>query len=490
MKKTLLSALALLLAGTGPLGAQPAPGGNARHQGGSTVGVERKFQILVKINDNEQDVQATNAGLRGLQQQAAAQAGNRRGVFLDLLKTGFGSSLTQKTVNATSNVLSLGLNYLAGALKGHQEDWLRTARQECTFTKKLSSETTIEDFYAAPSAKGAMDPENMKFQGFGCRHYLECKQEPGRGREVFLLFCKLRKDEEGLKRIVNHSKFAVELDTLVFDPYFCGLPNDSSGSANCRFDFERRKNLTLTVKVRIFSSWMNEAILPAIDQQLGEFSITARIDPSKLKAVTDSETGRTDSLFIYDPADPDFDRLVSVSGDCFIVPRSFTGTSDGATYAPSWGTGQYRLEMDVTESCQVNEDYYLVREAGNGEQVANAALPGKRKWDKAKWKVEWKAMKARRKGTPFLKSVWNSIVTAYRGSGWVETFTDPLSTALYTYETAKLNEWLDLAPSTPSAGAAAQKAAAGAAQAAQSGAKGGAKPAQQPQGGSAQGAKP
>lgn len=446
MKKYIIPALVLLLAGTLQSSARPAtrrttPGTTA-DAANAVSRMERKFEILVHINDNASELEADNQRLRSLQ---SASGNQTRGIFLDLLKTGFGSSMTQKTVNATSNVLSLGLNYLTTALRGHRDEWLRTARQQCTLTKKLKSETTIEDFYAAPSTRGAMDPENLKFKGFGCRHYLECTDQPGRGREVFFLFCKLRKDDEGMRHIVNHGKFVVDLDTLVFNPTFCGLPNDSSGGLAGRFDFEKRKNLTLNMRVRIYSSWMNEAIIPSLDQQLGEFTITARIDRSKLRAIHNPATGLTDTLFVYDPNDPDFRRLVQISGDCFIVPRSFTGTGDGTTYSPCWGTGQYRMEMDITESCQVNEDYYMIRESGNGAAVAAAdGRPGNRKWDKAKWKTEWKAMNARKKNTSFLGNLWASIVTAYKGAGWIETFTDPLTTAIYTRETAKLNEWFGL----------------------------------------------
>lgn len=305
MKKTILLTLALLLAGTPSLCARPANRRTTPEATPDTANaisrMQRKFEILVRINDNADEMEADNRRLRSLQ---SASADRTRGAFLDLLKTGFGSSLTQKTVNATSNVLSLGLDYLATALRGHREEWLRTARQQCTLTKKLKSETTIEDFYATPSTRGAMDPENLKFKGFGCRHYLECTDRPGRGREVFFLFCKLRKDDEGLRHIVNHGKFVVSLDTLVFNPTFCGLPNDSTGSIDSRFDFEKRKNLTLSMRVRIYSSWMNEAIIPSTDQKLGEFTVTARIDRSKLRAIPNPETGQTDTLFVYDPTIP------------------------------------------------------------------------------------------------------------------------------------------------------------------------------------------
>ena len=171
------------------------------------------------------------------------------------------------------------------------------------------------------------------------------------------------------------------------------------------------------------------------NQQLGEFTIDVDIDKNKLNS---------DSLFVYDKNDPDFQKLISVDGDCFIVPRSYTGTNNGTTYQPSWGTGQYRVEMEITERCGIVDSFYQIRESGNGESVAYAdATPGKKKWDKNKWKVEWTAMNSRKKGDSFFKNAWTCIVSAYKGTSWAATLTDPITTALYTWETQKLGNWID-----------------------------------------------
>ena len=100
--------------------------------------------------------------------------------------------------------------------------------------------------------------------------------------------------------------------------------------------------------------------------------------------------------------------------------------------------------MELTERCSIVDSYYQIREAGNGEAVAFAdATPGKKKLDKAKWKAEWKAMNKRKKGDPFYKNAWKCVVSAYKGSGWVATLTDPAATSLYSWEAHKLNDWLD-----------------------------------------------
>lgn len=431
MKKVVSMLILLVIAGT--TFAQPAKRPLGKTGNNQPRMAQRKFVILVENERNIKKVQDTNDLLLALQESSRGEA--QRGLLGDLLWTGFTSSFKQKTVNATSNLVSLGINYLSEALKSKREKWYRRAQQQCYYNQSLSTESQINDFYALPSTKGAMDPENLKFEGFGCKNFIEVKGNEEEGVGVFYIFCKMRRDSVGLQHIINHSKFLVEIDSLVFNPKYCNLPNDSTGSADSRFSFEKRDHLNLQLKVRFFSSWMNQATMITNDQLLGEFTINVEVDKNKLNS---------DGLFVYDKNDPDFERLVSVDGDSYIVPRSYTGTTDGVTFKPSWGTGQYRVEMEVSERCSIVDSYYQIRESGNGEAVAFAdATPGKKKWDKTKWKVEWEAMNARRKNDSFLKNAWNCIVSAYKGTGWMATLTDPLATALYSWETQKLGDWID-----------------------------------------------
>ena len=414
----------------------------------------RKFQIFVEL-EKPSDILKHNREMKSATDNAKesailsnAEDSGEKSAFLAALATGFGSALVQKTQNATSNLMSVGVNYLSEAMKREDRKWYNTALSHCTLDRKLKSDTTIKDFYSAPSSLGAMDPQNIQFKGFGCHHYLEETDNRNHGEEVFYVYCSMRRDSVGISSIVNHSKFLVELDSLYFNPKYCGLPNDSLKTLT-PFDFSKRSDLTLSIKARIYSSWINEAIMVTNDQLLGEFSITARIDSSVLE----------NSVFVYKKDDPRFKDLVSVDGSSFIVPRSFTGTGDGSSYSRTWGTGQYRIEMDVNESCRIIDKYYFkekylngktkIEESGNGERIAYARIPEFKKFDKAKWQAEWAPIKERKRNASFWQTAWDGIVTAYKGTGWVQTFTAPLTNVILDYEGKELNDWLGLAAAPP-----------------------------------------
>lgn len=74
---------------------------------------QRKFQILVKNERKVATIQDTNERLIELQQSSRGEA--QRGLLGDLLWQGFTSAFKQKTVNASSNLVSLGINYATEA---------------------------------------------------------------------------------------------------------------------------------------------------------------------------------------------------------------------------------------------------------------------------------------------------------------------------------------------------------------------------------------
>lgn len=442
--------------------AQPAGNG-----GGEKLQTNRVYHVFANSESNPDSLQARNALL-------ASTSSNNRSILAGLgaaILASYTNKLIQGTVNLTSNAIGLAVKTVSGWIhknKNDRENWLRTAERQNHFKQTLQTQTFIDDFYYGNSTSGALDPMNMKFNGFGCLCYMRPDANPpaGGGPDTaqvkpeyagqdlpldfradnqgtpeiweFYVSCKLRDDSLGRAHIVNHSKFYVELDQLVFDTRHSSLPNDSLPRRVQRsFDFNKRKNLTFTVNVKVFSSWVNEAIMLTNNQQIGEFNIIAHIDSSDLNS---------DGVFVYVP---ELHReKVNVTGESFIVPRSYTGTAD----APSWGSGQYRLEMTVSEDCAMNLPYYQKPPRKSSAKSAElaAANPAqaqsknKIRWDDKKWKPEWKEMQAGRKGQTVFSSAWQSVTTAYVNRDWVQELVSPLTTAVSEQEKLALSKLLNV----------------------------------------------
>ena len=389
------------------------------------VDAKTKYEIFLDDCTNEEESKRTNDSITNVKQKKRGWITNGIGLL-------WGSTVT-KTANATTGILNL----LIESMKGQRKEWLQASQQGCVFTKNLASESKKGDFYKFPSTKGAMDPENILFKGFGCRNYLERIDSTNMGREIFRVYCRLRTDSEGVASIVDHSKFLVEIDTIMFDPFHCSLPYDSvTRKTSMAFDFRKRNNLAFQLNVKIYSSWINEAIMVTKDQLLGEFNIRAKIDEKNLNE---------DSIFVYSSANEAMlkDGTVSIEGDCFLVPRSFTGTLDGKTATRSWGTGEYRVEMTVTETCQIEESFYREAKEEGEEEGENGD------WIKERWQDEWKQMKSNRNTSKLGKDIGNTIISTFKGSdGWLEVFTEPVITSINTDLTSTLNGFIGVTTTT------------------------------------------
>ena len=91
-----------------------------------------------------------------------------------------------------------------------------------------------------------------------------------------------------------------------------------------------------------------------------------------------------------------------------------------------WGTGQYKVEMDISESCLINEEFYT------------DSKDGKRKWIKERWQPEWKLMKKRQRrgGSGTLADI---IFPQFTGDSWITTIAEPAVTMLMSEEGKLIN---------------------------------------------------
>ncbi len=459
-----------------------------------SVSGSRAYEIIVEKVDKEDAVTRRNGGMRGI-----LQAQNSRGFFDSALgaalKTGYGTLASQKVVNMSTNLIDYTVNFIGTAIKNRKErfnNWYKTAKSYRQFSKTLSQNQTIGDFYGMPSTNGAFDPENIVFKGIGCRSYFSSKTnggDNGKHDEYCYVFCSLREDSVGLKSIVNHSKFLLEVDSIYFRPNLCDIPSNVSRRVSRNADFfEKQTDLTVTLNAKIYSSWFNEAVMLQRDQLLGSFDVVMKIDKS------DCVMENGEWVFRYSKAKDGDSYLpsagdgkkgehksqISIAGESFLVPRSYSMDASGGNSEPIWGTGEYRVDLTLSETCNLNMDYYYADEykqssaatIGNGKAVAFAALPGEKYFDKKIWQAEWVEMKNLKKAMPngndktdtYLNGAWNTVVSTVKGSSWTTTFLSPLVTALVTEETKEVNKFLGV----NAAGAAAGASQAAKAQAAAS----------------------
>ena len=419
----------MLFLGLGMVSAQPNKPGKASFVDGERSEVKeigREYSIIVYERQSD----------KPLSFDREISSGRAGGGFLKGIFDVYRSTFAGKLINVSSKVLGTGVDMLVKAFTQKQENkknWYSSVQRELTYSKNLPMQTEIADFYRNTSKIGAMDPKDMMFNGLGCRQYITYCDENGTLKRilVFDIACSLDDSQRGKQRILHHGKFEIKVDSIRFNPYLCDLPNDSLSAAQVSealripFDFERRKNLTFRLNANITSSWMNEAIEIFKDQHLGQFQVEFTIPDS---TVLDAE-GKWKGYYTYnatsvkDQENPK--KNVRVSGECFVVPRSFIGNySEDDTPTPSstpmWGTGQYRIDMTIKETCQMNEQYYKSEE---------------------RWKEEWKKIKKRRQSP----SVFNTFIDEAKNEfdwnehKWVYTILEPVRSAIIVDE----KEWVN-----------------------------------------------
>ena len=262
-------------------------------------------------------------------------------------------------VNETFNLIQYN--------KKQKQEWMRMIQNENNYTDSITSIKGLRDFYNSNSHRGALDPSDINFDGIeihGMRN----------GNEVIYMSCSIDRDQ--LDHMFRHSKFNLVLDTLAFYPYQCHLPNVTAngirtmndinkgkaevrgdtiirpGSGGNGFSFDERNNLRVAIDFSILSSWINQAVQVHKDVELGKFNFTISV-PDNVRTYTYSRRQIMDKVKALPVNSPErgalMSQLISVEGDCFVVPRSYMPLGNGR---PMWGTGEYSIKVKIRESCQ------------------------------------------------------------------------------------------------------------------------------------------
>lgn len=261
-----------------------------------------------------------------------------RGYLADLF---FASKEAVKGIGAgyVTSFIDMGVNAIGSLLTRNsrmKEKWEETVKAENIYQTQISTVSEINDFYKETSFDGAMDPKGMRFDGIGCLRKVDKDT-------MFYISCHI--DRSKIHRIINHSKFELVLDTLIISPTHSNLPNTY---LDIPYSFEERQNFTLSMNIKLTSSWMNEIVQLQKNQELGEFSITIPVDQSVLD----------NKGFLRYIRERDAQPKYKVVGESFIVPRSYMGYRDADdNFKNSWGTGEYKLSIELKETCDVTQKY-------------------------------------------------------------------------------------------------------------------------------------
>ena len=244
------------------------------------------------------------------------------------MATGYMSSLVDLGIQALGQLITMD--------RRHQQEWLETVTKECTYTNSVGTLYAINDFYAAGSDRGTLDPTGIQFNGIGCLATVG-------DDTAFYVSCHLNRDK--LYRLLDHSKFELVLDTVFINPYHSHLPNSTLPIS---FSFAQRKTFNFKMKIQILSSWMD--FTPALhkDEMLGEFVLNIPIDSA--------DVDRRGGFSYIRPAQgtPRYE----LTGESFIVPRSYMQVADPVMgFHAHYGTGQYSVNVLVEETCELAKEY-------------------------------------------------------------------------------------------------------------------------------------
>lgn len=278
-------------------------------------------------------------------------ASNYRSRNRSILKD-FGNSMLAGGTAAIINVVATEIINLTQIRSKQKKAWEEMRQKECMFVDSLQSVKGQSDFYGRQSNYGPLDPSDMNFDG------ITLKANRG-GREVLKMVCHI--DTTKFDHLFLHSKFYLVVDTIIFHPYRSFLPNLKANRieqprANeasqdeidywntiSQFSFDEHGAPTVNIKMDVYSSWINELVQVYQDVKLGTFSVNLPISEKDLK----------DSVYFYsrEKAIAENRTTINMDGDCFVVPRSYMPV---AANNPSWGTGEYKMKVVLSEKCRYN----------------------------------------------------------------------------------------------------------------------------------------
>ena len=406
-----------------------------------------------QINIRQMDPQMSHEISNAMSQLNGSHAD--RGIIADIGKAvglGLLGSAVDIVVSETHNLITYR--------DRQKQEWMKMIQKENRYTDSITNVKGLKDFYSQPSTLGALDPSDINFDGIeilGRRN----------GQNVLYVSCSI--DRSKLDHMFHHSKFNLVVDSVVFYPMLCHLPNITANGIRIMNEIKKgdskvvgdtiqrpggngytlsdRKDLKIGIDLELSSSWINEAIQLHKNVGLGDFHFSIAVPDNVMEYSYSRKGVLAQANAIKDPMERErflAQNEIKVEGDSFVVPRSYMPMADGTRM---WGTGEYNIKVVVSEACQLNNE---------GEKSRN-------------WRDDYKQLRKMQKHSGEVEEYFTTLWNQY-GNNMVKT----------SYKTI-LNTTLQHFGLTQAAASAnAQKAAMAAKAAAQG--QGGAQSGAQPQG--------
>lgn len=320
-----------------------------------------------------------------LNRVASNYRSRNRSILVDL-----GYSMLSGGVNAVINVIGTEIINLTQIRSKQKRAWEEMRQKECTFVDSLQSVKGQSDFYGRQSSYGPLDPSDMNFDGIT----LKANRD---GQEVLKMVCHI--DTTKFAHLFLHSKFYLVVDTIIFHPYRSFLPNLKANRIErphseeasqdeidywntiSQFSFDEHGIPTVNIRMDVYSSWINELVQVYQDVKLGTFSVNIPVSREQLQ----------DSVYFYsrEKAIAEHLPIINMEGDCFVIPRSYMPV---AANNPSWGTGEYKMKVVLSEKCRYNP------KAGRSKN----------------WHRDYKQLVRMQNHGKVKNEYWNDIITTFR----------------------------------------------------------------------------
>lgn len=203
-------------------------------------------------------------------------------------------------------------------------------KEEQRFTKTYRQAQTDLFFYNQISEEHALDPAGMQFNGLEVVRF----RRGAEGKQDTTFFASFSVDTSRAFEILNNSIFRLKLDELQVRG--TELPARRRWYLPWTWFDKPTNTINLDVSIKVFASWVDEAMNMKRHEQMGEFYLTLRDVPLK--------------------DDPRYQQYIAekeglqLSGYSYLIPRSVSFQKAGNSVHKTYGHGMYSLEVDITES--------------------------------------------------------------------------------------------------------------------------------------------